>query len=154
MDHKHLSQSRAVEHGAVRTRLQRLARLLDDAFALPGGYRIGLDGLIGLVPVAGDIVGALLAVYIIVQARRLGVPLRLQGRMLGNVLLELVVGLIPVLGDVFDFAFKANRRNLALIEAHLAQQEKQDASVSVWQRIRLPVLGVLLLCALMLLLFL
>ncbi len=136
-----------------RERLQRLAGLLDDAYTLPGGYRIGLDGLMGIVPVVGDIAGAVLALYIVWRARRLKVPLRLQGRMLGNIVLELVVGLVPVVGDIFDIAFKANRRNLQLIEGHFVQQEALAARAGVaWRPGRWALLLVLL--AVLMLLFL
>ncbi|MDZ7783979.1 MAG: DUF4112 domain-containing protein [Halioglobus sp.] len=97
-------------------RLKRLARTLDSSIVLPGGYRIGLDGFIGLVPVAGDLVGAALSTYIIFESARLGASMWLLVRMMFNVLLETAVGVIPVLGDLFDFAWKANDRNVALLE--------------------------------------
>ncbi|MDX1497656.1 MAG: DUF4112 domain-containing protein [Salinisphaeraceae bacterium] len=142
------------QHAAIRARLQKLARLMDDAFTLPGGVRIGLDGLIGMIPVVGDIVGALLALYIVWQARRLGVPGRLQRRMLGNIGLELLVGLVPVAGDLFDFAFKANRRNLHMIEAHLAWEESGHPPGSYWYKNRVLMLLVLLLTFVLVLAFL
>ena len=102
-----------------RQRLRRLARLLDSSIRLPGGFRIGVDGLIGLVPGVGDLVGAGLSSYIVVQAARMKAPPRVLARMTWNVLLELVIGSVPVLGDLFDMVFKANERNVALLEAHL-----------------------------------
>jgi Domain of unknown function (DUF4112) len=101
-------------------RLRQLAHLLDDRFRIPGTtYRIGLDGLIGLVPGVGDAVTTLLALYIVLEARRLGVPLTKLGRMGLNVGVDAVLGAVPVLGDLFDVAWKANRRNLALLLDHL-----------------------------------
>lgn len=97
-------------------RLKRLARTLDSSIVLPGGYRIGLDGFIGLVPGVGDLVGAVLATYIIVESARLGASKWLLARMMLNVLVETAIGVIPVLGDLFDFAWKANNRNVALLE--------------------------------------
>lgn len=114
--------------------LRRLARLLDSSIPLPGGYRIGLDGLIGLVPGVGDAVGASVSGYIILRAAQLGVPWPTLLRMTGNVLVDGLIGLIPILGDLFDFAWKANLRNMALLEAAL---QKPPARGSAQQRLRL-----------------
>lgn len=92
----------------MRARLKRVAWLLDSAIPLAGGYRIGLDGLIGLVPGLGDVVAALLSSYIVVEAARLRVPASVLLRMGLNVALELIIGAVPVAGDLFDIAFKAN----------------------------------------------
>ncbi len=102
-------------------RLRRLAWLLDSAIRLPGGFRIGLDGLIGLIPGIGDLLGALLSSYIVVEAARLKVGGSVLMRMVGNIALEVGIGLVPVAGDLFDFAFKANTRNVRLIETYLDQ---------------------------------
>lgn len=102
------------------TWLRRVAWLLDGAARLPGTrFRFGLNGLIGLVPGGGDAVLAALSLAIVWQARRLGVPRPVLARMLANVGIEFVGGLLPIAGDVFDMAFKANLRNLDLIESHL-----------------------------------
>jgi hypothetical protein len=99
--------------------LDWLGRLLDTAFPIPGTrYRIGLDGLLGLIPGIGDSLGTLLSSYIIFAAARLGAPKQVLLRMVGNVALEGLVGLVPILGDLFDIAWKANIRNLALLRAH------------------------------------
>ncbi len=111
-------QRRPVEADA-RTRVHRLARLMDSSVRLPGGLRIGVDGLVGLVPVVGDLAAAGASVYIIAQAARAGVPTRALARMVLNVALDAVIGAIPVLGDLFDVAFKANLRNARLMEAYL-----------------------------------
>ena len=112
---------------AVRARLKRLAWLLDSSIPLPGGYRIGLDGLIGLVPGLGDVVAALLSSYIVVEAARLRVPASVLLRMGLNVALELIIGAVPVAGDLFDLAFKANERNVRLLEASLGPPEQVQA---------------------------
>jgi hypothetical protein len=104
--------------------LRRLAHFLDSAIPLPGGLRIGLDGLIGVVPGVGDLVGSALSSYIIAQAYRLGASRSVILRMTANVALETVLGVIPVLGDLFDFAWKANRRNVALLERHLTEPQR------------------------------
>ena len=103
----------------ARTRVHRLARLMDSSIRLPGGFRIGVDGLIGLVPVVGDLAAAGASAYIVAQAARAGVPASVLARMVLNVALDAVIGAIPVLGDVFDFAFKANLRNARLMDACL-----------------------------------
>jgi hypothetical protein len=89
------------------------------AIRLPGGYRIGLDGLIGLIPGIGDGIGLLASGYIVAAAARLGAPKSILARMTLNVLLESLIGIIPVIGDLFDFAWKANLRNLALMNRYL-----------------------------------
>ena len=99
-------------------RIRTLAWLLDNSIPLPGGYRIGLDAVIGLIPGIGDAVGALVSAFIINEARALGVPRSVLLRMMGNVMIETVVGAVPLAGDLFDAAFKANMRNLALLEAY------------------------------------
>lgn len=99
-------------------RLQAFAWLLDSAIPLPGGLRIGLDPLIGLLPGLGDVIGALLSAYIIGEAHALGASRSLVVRMVGNVLLETLIGSIPLLGDLFDAGFKTNLRNVALLERH------------------------------------
>lgn len=102
-------------------RLWRLGRAMDESIRLPGGYRIGLDGLIGLIPGFGDTAGAIVSSYVIAEAARLGVPSRILALMIYNVLVETVIGLVPVLGDLFDFAWKANMRNLRLLERHMGE---------------------------------
>ena len=99
--------------------LRAYAHLLDSAVRLPGGFRVGLDGLVGLVPVIGDLVGVGLSGYLVVAAARLGIPRTTLVRMIGNVAIESTVGMIPILGDAFDFFFKANERNVRLLEREL-----------------------------------
>lgn len=99
-------------------RLRGIAWLLDNSIALPGGYRIGIDAVIGLVPGIGDAIGALLSAYILNEARSLGVPRSVLMRMAGNVIVETIIGSIPLAGDLFDAAFKANMRNIALLERY------------------------------------
>jgi hypothetical protein len=103
-------------------RLRAMSRLLDSAFVIPGTrYRFGLDALIGLVPGLGDAVSAVFSGYVILQASRLGAPRSVVTRMIANVALDTLVGWIPVLGDLFDVAWKSNLRNMALLESHLQQ---------------------------------
>lgn len=99
-------------------RLKSLAWLLDESIRLPGGWRIGVDALIGLIPGIGDAVGALLSAYIINEARALGAPRSVLLRMALNVMLETIVGAVPFAGDIFDAAYKANIKNLELLERY------------------------------------
>lgn len=108
-------------------RSRRLARLFDSAFVLPGTqWRFGIDALIGLIPGLGDLAAGGTAVYIVYLGRRLGMPFSMQLRMLGNVLIDLLAGTIPLLGDLFDAHYKANLRNVALMEAYWRQKGEQS----------------------------
>lgn len=119
-------------HEPKLKRLRSLSRLLDDAVRIPWTqYRVGLDPLIGLIPGGGDLVAGILSAYIIVEAARMGIPKEKLGRMGGNVLLEIGVGAIPLLGDLFDVTWKANARNVALLEEHLAVDADSKGS-SPW----------------------
>jgi hypothetical protein len=105
-------------------RLRAIARLFDQAFAVPGTrWRFGIDALFGLVPGLGDIVGALVAVYALHVARTLRAPGAVQLHMLGNIALDALVGTVPLIGDLFDFVFKAQTRNLALLDAWVGSPE-------------------------------
>ncbi len=101
-------------------RIRRLAWLVDAAFVMPGTrFRFGLNSLIGLAPGAGDAVLGVISLYIIYEAAQLGVPRAVLLRMIGNVVVEVLGGSIPVIGDIFDVALKANIRNIRLLERHL-----------------------------------
>jgi hypothetical protein len=108
--------------------LRQVARLLDSAFQLPGlPYRFGLDPIIGLVPGIGDLVSPLFTIGLLWQAQDLGLPRVVQLRMLGNVAIDAVVGAVPLLGDLFDFAWKSNDMNMALLEAHASEERSPTA---------------------------
>jgi hypothetical protein len=108
---------------AALRRVERLAYWLDDRYRLPGTrFRIGLDGLVGLIPGVGDAVTSTLTAYIIYEAWRLGVPTSMLARMLANLGIDTVVGIVPVVGDLLDIGFKANRRNLRLLHRHLSER--------------------------------
>ncbi len=113
-------------------RVRRLAHLLDNSIQLPGGFRIGWDALLGLIPGLGDSAGALLYTYIVLEAVRMGAPSPVLARMVGNVAIEAVVGAVPFLGDLFDAAFKANARNVRLLETHLAAPGKARRASRWW----------------------
>jgi hypothetical protein len=104
-------------------RITALARFLDGAFVVPGtNLRFGMDSVIGLVPGVGDAVSALLSSYIIWEARQLGLPRWKIARMVANVAFDTALGAIPVAGDVFDVFFRANQRNLRIIQDHLGRK--------------------------------
>ena len=117
--------SRAVE---AERRITFLSRLMDDLVPLPGtGRRVGIDAVVGLIPGVGDLATAAIGAWIIAEARRFGLPGPVIGRMIVNVAVDLLVGAIPILGDLFDVAFRSNRRNLELFRLHATSP---SASVS------------------------
>ncbi len=104
----------------ILQRLRNLTHVLDNAIPIPGtNYRIGLDPLLGLIPGGGDIAGAALSAYIVISAAQLGLPRESLVRMVLNILLEVFVGTVPVLGDLFDVAWKANVKNMELLDVHI-----------------------------------
>jgi hypothetical protein len=106
-------------------RLDALAKLLDVAFIVPGtNFRYGIDGLIGLIPVVGDVITTAIALWVVREARALGAPWHLTARMLGNVAVDGVVGLVPVAGDAFDVMFRANVRNVRMLKHWLDKQPR------------------------------
>lgn len=113
--------------GASRQRIRTLATALDDAVRVPGtNFTVGADPILGILPVAGDTVSLLFSLYVIAEAINLGAPPRLVARMLLHVGVDYVGGSVPVLGTVFDAFFKANKRNLALLEEHFEDFDLED----------------------------
>lgn len=101
-------------------RLRSLSRLLDNAIKIPGTrFRIGLDPIIGLIPGGGDTAGLVMSSYIVLEAAKLGASKALLGQMVFNILLETIAGSVPVVGDIFDVAWKSNVRNMQLLEQEL-----------------------------------
>jgi hypothetical protein len=106
-------------------RLRLVAQVFDRAFGIPGTkWRFGLDALFGLVPGLGDVAGAIVGVYALRVARNLGAPPEIQLHMLTNIALDAIVGMVPVLGDIFDFAFQAQTRNLALLDRWVGSPDR------------------------------
>ncbi|WP_081727351.1 DUF4112 domain-containing protein [Mesorhizobium sp. L2C067A000] len=104
----------------VLAELDLLAALLDARWRIPGtSIRFGLDALVGLVPVLGDAATGIISAYIVLRARNVGAGNGLVARMLGNVLLDTLVGSVPILGSIFDVYFKANNRNIRLLRRHI-----------------------------------
>ncbi len=105
---------------SVRQRIEMLERLLERSIPIPGmGRRVGLDAVAGLIPVAGDVFSAAVGLYLVWEARRLGLPKWKLARMMANVALDTTVGAIPLAGDVFDFVFRSNTMNLKILRRHL-----------------------------------
>ena len=142
---------RAVPSSEAQRRLGRLRSLawfLDRSIPI-GKWRIGVDPLIGLIPGAGDWIGSLLSLYVLYEGARLGLPLRQLTRMGGNILVETIVGAVPVLGDFFDFAWQANARNVALIEQHYRPGMRARGLRKLWLALLMFALVILGLSALL-----
>jgi len=109
-------------------RIEMLAKLLDIAFILPGTQiRYGVDGIIRLIPVVGDLVATAFSLWLVREARALGAPWHVTARMLGNVAVDGVVGMVPLAGDAFDVLFRANMRNVRLLRRWLDKQSRPGA---------------------------
>jgi hypothetical protein len=123
---------RSVEDAQVheaRERLARLAWFLDSSIRVPGTrFTIGLDPLVGLFPILGDLVGVLLSTYILGEAARMGAPKSVLARMGLNIGIEGIVGIVPLAGDVFDAAFKANQRNVRLLDRWIEAPRRTERS--------------------------
>jgi hypothetical protein len=128
----------------VLQRLRRLSYLLDNSIPIPGIGRIGLDPLLGLLPGGGDIVSGVLSAYIVWEAAKLGLPRDTLIKMVGNIVLETMLGSVPVAGDLFDATWKSNAKNIVLLEDHF--QVSQQRQPTDWRFVAL-LLGVLLLVA-------
>jgi hypothetical protein len=132
-----LTESPSTDAPERRSGVDRLAWWLDNAIAVPGTrFRIGFDALIGLIPGVGDLVGTLLSSYIIAVAASRGLPASALARMAINVGIEAIVGLVPIAGDLFDAAWKANQRNIRLMEqferAPGAARNQSRGVVAAW----------------------
>jgi hypothetical protein len=130
---KRVTRIRQLSPGQVQRLdvLRTVSQMLDSAFPVPGtSYRVGLDPILGLIPGLGDLVSPLFTIGLLWQARELGIPKVVQLRMIVNVALDTLLGLVPVVGDLFDFAWKANNKNLLLLERHAYEEHR--ASPGDW----------------------
>jgi len=113
-----------VQLAQTKDKLSRLAWLMDSSFQIPGTQiRFGLDGLIGLIPGIGDALGAIISSHILTQAAHMGAPKSVLLKMAFNIGLDAILGIIPVVGDISDFVWKANQRNVQLLNDYLEQPE-------------------------------
>lgn len=115
-------------------RIRLLSRLLDNSIPLPGGYRVGLDPIIGLFPYLGELVTSGISFYLLFEAACLGLPKRVLGKMVTNIMVDSLAGSFPVLGDIFDFFWKSNMRNIQIIEAeyHPGLKERPPRKIVFW----------------------
>ncbi|ESP88985.1 DUF4112 domain-containing protein [Candidatus Halobonum tyrrellensis] len=122
------------DESASLSRVRTVGYLLDDSLPIPGtDRRIGLDPLIGLLPVAGDTITGLLSLYIVAEGANMGVPRNVIGRMLFNVVVDTLLGFVPVVGDIFDATWKSNQRNVDLIERY-AESNEIEAGDTLFDR--------------------
>jgi hypothetical protein len=111
--------SRAERFQAAERRIRRVTDVLDEAFTVPGtNVRAGLDPVIGLIPFVGDAVAALVGIWVIAEATRFGIPRIVVARMSVNLLIDLAIGAIPLIGDIYDVTMRSNSRNLGLFREH------------------------------------
>ncbi|MDX2144050.1 MAG: DUF4112 domain-containing protein [Rhodospirillaceae bacterium] len=111
------------EEALVLERLAALSRLLDHAFRIPGtDIRFGLDAVLGLLPGIGDVLTNLISAYLVIEARRLGLPRWDMARMIGNIVVDAGVSAVPVAGDIFDIFWRANDRNMSILREHLERR--------------------------------
>ncbi len=116
---------------SVRRRIEALERLLEGLISVPVfGRKVGLDALLGLIPVAGDALSAVLGMYIVWEARNLGMSRWQIWRMTANVGVDTLIGAVPLAGDLFDFAYRSNSRNLSLIRKHLDKHHPQTVTLT------------------------
>ncbi|MCW3845697.1 DUF4112 domain-containing protein [Sphingomonas sp. LB-2] len=115
----------------VRQRIEAMEKLLERTFVIPGTRQtIGLDVILDLIPVGGDVIGALLGLYMVWEAQNLKMPFSATLRMLGNVGFDFLLGLIPWVGAIPDFFFRSNSRNLRIIKRHLDKHHPGTATIN------------------------
>jgi hypothetical protein len=120
----------ARDPASARLRIDLLERVLERAIMIPGLNRgVGLDAAMGFVPVAGDVIAGIMGLYLVWEARNLGMPKRTIARMLWNVGVDTTLGAVPLVGDVFDLLFRSNTRNLRLLKRHLDRHHPASAII-------------------------
>jgi hypothetical protein len=131
IDLTHLPQAQLVQ----LTRLRNLSNLWDQALGIPGTkWRLGLESLIGLIPIGGDWIGLIMSSYILFHAVKFNLPRSVMVRMILNILVDAIVGSVPLLGDLFDTTWKANTKNVNLLENHLQSPNKSQKAdkLALW----------------------
>jgi len=122
-----INEHSQIKAQAAIARLERFSKLTDSSIGIPfTKFNIGLEAVIGLIPVIGDAAGLILSSYVLIEAQRLGVTKRIKTKMIINMLIDFVGGLVPFFGDIFDAFFKANTRNTRMLKKHIAKQVKVE----------------------------
>jgi Domain of unknown function (DUF4112) len=144
-----VGQSRAERFHAAERRILRMSSLLDEVFRVPGtSFKFGVDPIVGLIPVIGDIIGAIPGAWLILEATRFGIPRVVLGRMVVNLTVDLGIGAIPLIGDVYDFLFRSNARNLDLFRRYALEPETSTRwHQAFFLGLAMFVIGFLWLCA-------
>ncbi|MXO68687.1 DUF4112 domain-containing protein [Pelagerythrobacter marinus] len=115
---------------SIRRRIETMEFLLERSFRIPGiNYAVGLDAIVGLVPVVGDLITAAMGGYIVWEARNLGLPKWKLWRMAGNIAFDTALGAVPLAGDAFDLAFRSNTRNLKIVRKHLDKHHPETRTI-------------------------
>lgn len=137
--------SRTERFRAAERRIERVTHALDELIGIPGTpVKIGLDPIVGLIPVVGDAVAGIVGAWVIGEAVRFGIPRIVLARMVANLTIDLAIGAIPVLGDVYDVAFRSNSRNLALFRRHALEPDASTrGDQAFFAGVALLVVGVL-----------
>ncbi len=125
--------------------LRKLSDFLDRSLSIPGtNFRVGWESIIGLLPVGGDVIGMLFSIYILFQAFQFRLPMSILLRMAFNIILDTAVGSIPILGDIFDMTWKANTKNVNMLEQHLHEPGKSQKTNKLFMTILFTVLVLIL----------
>ena len=149
-----MAQTQAAQ-SRMHEALRRWAVLLDSAFGIPGTrFRFGIDAILGLIPGLGDVTTPVFSALLLVQATRMRLPLIVQARMVLNAAIDMVVGLVPVLGDLVDIGWKANLRNLALLERHARPGVPPERSDYIFVTIWIGILFLVAITPILLLIYL
>lgn len=119
---EHYTPPEQIEFDLSMARLDLLATVMDDLFIIPGTkVRFGIDSFLGLIPVIGDTITGLASAFVLKEAKRLGVPAHLRWKMSFNIFIDWLIGIVPLIGDLFDLGFKANRKNVKIIRDHFSK---------------------------------
>ncbi len=124
--------SNEIERLKLKEKLDKLAWLTDSSIALPGQNRIGLDSIIGLIPVIGDLIAALISLYIVAIGIRADLPKLMMFRISLNIIFDTVIGAIPIVGDAFDIFFKSNERNVKLLSQYIDNPINSERKNRTW----------------------
>ena len=144
-----LSKKQEHEYRQALARLDKYSKMTDSQFSVPfTGIRFGVDPILGLIPVIGDFIGLLLSLPVLIEASRLDAPAELKRKMIRNMIIEALMGIVPVLGDVFDVYWKANTRNTALLRNWIKTQIVPEKVAEPKERLMIAVLALLLIALL------